>query len=266
MKTVMYEDKEILESLYNFMNAVKKKNPTFTFGVGKQMRHIMGKDPCFADLDVFTDEDTKPIGSIAIDRSDSYCVTSRLIQNDKYSEWSGWAFRTKRSQHINVAVKTAMKFLKPVGSDEIFHNQHDGFLRLLRSRKSKLTSGLESVLTGIGTTARLTEIKNMIEVGYTPRTPEFIRVVEYIKVNQAEMDAQASYNPTYAMVRIKNNGEVEYGYGTDLAQKQFTKVPSKDKLPQEILGKMFVLDIAEVGIFTEDVGVRTETNLYWVVL
>jgi hypothetical protein len=82
------------------------------------------------------------------------------------------------------------------------------------------------------------------------------------------MEAQANYNPPYTMVRIKDNGEAEYCSGDGVAQKEFItvpKVPSKDKLPEEILGKMAVLDITEVGTFIEDVGVRSAPNVYWVI-
>lgn len=276
MKSVMYQDREILESLYDFMNAVKKKNPVLLFTVSSSPRMVrnvrdeMGELKSYAtSIEVFTDEDShKSIGSIGIDHIDEYCVTSRLIENNKYSAWSGSSHNTKKSKHMNVAVKTATKFLKPVSANEVFNEYHDKFFKQLKAKKSKLNSGLESLLGGIGTTARLTEIKNMMELGYTPKTPEFKKVVEYIRDNQAEMEAQANYNPPYTMVRIKDNGEAEYCSGDGVAQKEFItvpKVPSKDKLPEEILGKMAVLDITEVGTFIEDVGVRSALNVYWVI-
>jgi len=276
MKSVMYQDREILESLYDFMNAVKKKNPVLLFTVSSSPRMVrnvrdeMGELKSYAtSIEVFTDEDShKSIGSIGIDHNEEYCVTSRLIENNKYSVWSGSSHNTKKSKHMNVAVKTATKFLKPVSANEVFNEYHDKFFKQLKAKKSKLNSGLESLLGGIGTTARLTEIKNMMELGYTPKTPEFKKVVEYIRDNQAEMEAQANYNPPYTMVRIKDNGEAEYCSGDGVAQKEFItvpKVPSKDKLPEEILGKMAVLDITEVGTFIEDVGVRSALNVYWVI-
>ena len=236
----------------------------------RNVRDEMGELKSYAtSIEVFTDEDShKSIGSIGIDHIDEYCVTSRLIENNKYSAWSGLSHNTKKSKHMNVAVKTATKFLKPVGANEVFNEYHDKFFKQLKAKKSKLNSGLESLLGGIGTTARLTEIKNMMELGYTPKTPEFKKVVEYIRDNQAEMEAQANYNPPYTMVRIKDNGEAEYCSGDGVAQKEFItvpKVPSKDKLPEEILGKMAVLDITEVGTFIEDVGVRSALNVYWVI-
>ena len=91
MKSVMYQDREILESLYDFMNAVKKKNPVLLFTVSSSPRMVrnirdeMGELKSYAtSIEVFTDEDSrKSIGSIGIDHIDEYCVTSRLIENNK---------------------------------------------------------------------------------------------------------------------------------------------------------------------------------------
>jgi hypothetical protein len=42
-------------------------------------------------------------------------------------------------------------------------------------------------------------------------------------------------------------------------------VDSIDKLPEEIRGKMFVLDVSEVNNFIEDVGMKTQEKQYWVI-
>ena len=45
-----------------------------------------------------------------------------------------------------------------------------------------------------------------------------------------------------------------------------TQVNSTADLPEDLRGKLFVLDVTDKGQFIEDVGMKQETGIYWVLL
>jgi hypothetical protein len=260
---------EMVTEIVEFMNEIKKKKPRLIFKPNERVRfgYMNSEEYKFAvgGFDIFSDDDPSvSIGQIYLESNDpyNYCVSSRLISNNKYSHWSTQDHRTKKSKHMATALKTAIKVLKPVELSEVFESQEDNFKQALHHSRDKLSHGIRNTLTGVSRGTIHQEMLNMISVGYTPVSKEFVDAMAYIKETHNEISRLQAYDPEYALVRVYTD-RVEYltkgkegnGVADDMS-----------KLPPDIAGKMFVLSIAEQDKFVEEIGVKREHNTYWVVL
>jgi hypothetical protein len=88
-------------------------------------------------------------------------------------------------------------------------------------------------------------------------------MMEYVIENKEKIDKYTDYNPNHYFVLIKDN---EVQYRLNIAKNDPPiKVPSKDALPDEIKGKLFVLDITDKQSFVEDVGLKENDGAYWII-
>jgi hypothetical protein len=156
-------------------------------------------------------------------------------------------------------VREGVKFLLPVGFDEIWNESHDKFDSNLKNKQQHIRATVTNKMR-IDPTAVFKEFLHMYATGYTPITNEFKDALAFVLGRQAEIEKYADYKPTTYMVWIKGN-EVLYGVKGD----EPVAVDSLDKLPEDIRGKMFVLDVSDVNNFIEDVGMKTQEKQYWVI-
>jgi hypothetical protein len=100
----------------------------------------------------------------------------------------------------------------------------------------------------------------MYNTGYIPKTPKMAEVIAYAVDNKAEIEKYYNYNPKKCMIWVRPNSVV---YEIDKIANQ---VNSTDELPEDLRGKLFVLDVTDKGEFVEDVGIKQDTGIYWVLL
>jgi hypothetical protein len=81
--------------------------------------------------------------------------------------------------------------------------------------------------------------------------------------NQEDIKKYVNYNPDHYFVLVKDN-EVQYRLNSSKGAEPY-KLPNKDALPDEIKGKLFVLDIADKQSFVEDVGLKENDGAYWII-
>jgi hypothetical protein len=247
------------------MNEIKKKQPLLQFMPSQSNRSKMYIHDANPSVTVYTHLDVghasapdNRVGQIGWD-SQSYIVSSRLIENGRYSHWSGSEHRSKKSKHMKNIVREAIKFLLPVGFDEIWEESFGKFEQSLRNKPTQLRSSVNNKMR-IDPTAVFKEFLHMYATGYAPITQEFKDALAFVVGKQEEINKYADYKPTTYMVWIKGNS-IQYGTTIDNA----TTVDSLDKVPEEIRGKMFVLDVSEVNNFIEDVGMKAHDKQYWVI-
>jgi hypothetical protein len=247
------------------MNEIKKKQPLLQFIPSQSNRskiYVHDTSPpttVFTYLDVFhTTAPDNRVGQIGYD-GQQYIVSSRLIENGRYSNWSGGEHRNKRSKHMKNMVREGVKHLLPIGFDEIWNESFGKFENNLRQKPQHLRATVGNKMR-IDPTAVFKEFLHMYATGYAPITDEFRDALAFVMGKQAEIEKYADYKPTTYMVWIKGNS-IQYGTKMDNA----TTVDSIDKLPEDIRGKMFVLDVSEVNNFIEDVGMKTQEKQYWVI-
>ena len=247
----------------DLLNAIKKKKPELIVIGGVNQRGTYLNDTrliLYAGLSIaYADMPNQEVGSISFD-GESYIVTSRLIENARFSSWNSREYHSKKSIHMNNIVKDAIKYLLPTQMQEVV-SASEGTMqnyayevreRARRSMNAKLRP-LEGVMRD--------EIFHMIASGYTPKNEELAKAMEYVKATEHEYDALCDFDPEKAFVWIKPN-EVIYRVGKDGDK----TVRSTDELPESIRGKLFVLMVGDAGKLIEEVGLKVKDNQFWVLL
>lgn len=247
------------------MNEIKKKQPLLQFLPSQANRSKMycyDTEPAtvvYTYLDVVhASAPDNRVGQIGYD-GQQYIVSSRLIENGRYSHWSGSEHRSKKSKHMKNIVKEGIKYLLPVGFDEVWNDSYNKFEHNLKQKPQHLRVTVTNKMR-IDPNAIFKEFLHMYATGYTPITDEFRDALTFVMGKQAEIEKYGDYKPTTYMVWVKGN-TIQYGTSIENA----VVVDSIDKVPEEIRGKMFVLDVSEVNNFIEDVGMKTQEKQYWVI-
>jgi len=104
------------------------------------------------------------------------------------------------------------------------------------------------------------ELLHMHNIGYIPNNPKMAQAIAYAVENKEELEKYYRYNPKKVMIWVRPNS-VTYQEG-----EQITQVNTTAELPEELRGKLFVLDVTDKGQFVEDVGIKQDTGIYWVLL
>ena len=249
--------------LLDLLNAIKKKKPDLiVVGGSRQMGHYVDNIliHTYRALDLaHANLPTQVVGSIGFD-GESYSVTSRLIENARFSPWSSYDHRTKKSKHMNKVVKEAIGVLLPTQFQEVVAESRDSFQRRISDIRDNAVLGMRRTLNGTMDYLR-DELFHMVASGYVPKNSQFKDAMEYVVSSKEEYERNQNYNPERAFVWIKPDCVM---YGKD--DKSLTEVKSTDDLPEDMRGKLFVLMVADKGTFIDDVGMKADDNKFWVIL
>lgn len=262
-----FSGETMASEVIKLMNEIKKKEPLLSFIPSKTNRskiYVHDTNPAtlvYTHLDVIhPSEPNHKVGSIGYD-GQQYIVSSRLIENGRYSHWSGNEHRSKRSKHMRNIVREAIKCLLPIQFKEVWQESEGKFARELSARTQHYRAAVSNKLR-IDPTAVFKEFLAMKERGYAPITKEFQDAIQYISEHQEDIGKYVDYKPTTYFIWVKPT-EVQYSTNP---KDEPTTIDSLDKLPEEVRGKMFVLDVSEKNNFIEDVGMKADTKQYWVVV
>jgi citrate lyase gamma subunit len=201
----------------------------------------------------------KLIGNIGFDSDGKYFVRSRLIQNEKYGQWNTSQHQSKFSKHMKNIVKEAMKALKPISYDEV-KVENEGAVNRAIDQRSRQVVAKSNACMKMDFVDVFPELLHMYNTGYIPSNPKFAEAIKYSVENKEELEKYYRYNPKKVMIWVRPNS-VTYQEG-----EQITQVNSVAELPEELRGKLFVLDVTDNGQFVEDVGLKQDTGIYWVLL
>lgn len=263
----LFLDNYPIDSQYvlDIYNAVKKKNPALVVtGGSRQGRKICGNSSehyaVYRGLDLaYANLPDQIVGTIGYEY-DQFFVTSRLIENAKYSQWSGRDYNTKKSKHMNNIVKEALKALLPTQFKEVISESDGKFHQNIREIRDKAVYNMRSNLNGTHNVLR-DELFHMVATGYVPKNPQVKRAMEYVVESKDEYERNESYDPPKTFVWIKPDSVM---YGKD--DKDMKEVRSIDELSEDIRGKLFVLMVADKGTFIDAVGMKADDNKFWVIL
>jgi hypothetical protein len=86
------------------------------------------------------------------------------------------------------------------------------------------------------------------------------QAIAYAVEHKEEVEKYYNYKPKKCMIWVRPNSVV---YEID---KVLNQVNTTAELPEDLRGKLFVLDVTDKGQFIEDVGVKQDTGIYWVLL
>ena len=259
-----YKGVTMASDAIKLMNEIRKKQPLLEFiPSDKHKIYVHDNTPptaVFTKLDAhYINEPNSNVGTIGFD-GQQYIVASRLIENGRYSHWSGQEHRMKRSKHMKNIVKESLKFLLPIQYGEMWEETAGKFEREVDDKPQRLRTTVANKMR-IDPNAIFKEFVHMYAQGYAPITKEFKEALAFTLEKQAEIEKYISYKPTTYMVWVKGN---EIQYSDKITDTPIT-VDSIDKLPEDIRGKMFVLDVSDKATFIEDIGMKAKDKLYWVV-
>jgi len=189
-----------------------------------------------------------------------YGITSINIDDGRHTYGGEGAY--KYSIHSKNIVRVAKKVFKPFTFDQIADRARRKFRQEIDSIGSRATWNLRN------NTCSDIDIfqEDLIELHYQGHNfvnPKVEKMVAFLVNNKTEIDKYLNYNPDHYFVLVKDN-EVQYRLNS-LKGESPRVVPSKDQLPDDIKGKLFVLDITDNQDFVEDVGLKENDGAYWII-
>lgn len=233
-----------------------KQGEAYTYNIPEECK----PEGIVYSLDLFFDDDpNNRIGVLGKERyNDKYFITNRNIVDGRnhYGRGEG---STKQSKHAKNILTIAKKTLKPLNIIQVL----DGFKREFESNVNNLRNQWSWNVNRHTDNAFNLAYEDMVHlksIGYVARTPKFSRAMDYLYENRANIDKYSNYDPHYHFVWVKPNSVEYIAKGHTEPQ----KVASLNDLPEDIRGKMFVLDITEEKQFIEDVGRKENKTAYWV--
>ena len=273
IQTVKINGIDTVEFLSNIMNDVAKVLPSISFkphnintwGVVKEEYPDGVCDSVFA----FHSSDlNNHIGILEVsnyyNNSDThkpkYGITSINIDDGRHTYGGEGAY--KYSIHAKNIVRVAKKVFKPFTFDQIADRARRKFRQEVDSIGSRATWNMRNN-TCSDIDVFKDDLINLHEKGHIFRSPKVAKRVEFLVNNQEDIKKYVNYNPDHYFVLVKDN-EVQYRLNSTKGEQPF-KVQSKDALPDDIKGKLFVLDITDKQEFVEDIGLKENDGAYWII-
>jgi hypothetical protein len=188
------------------------------------------------------------MGRIFIDKH-TYTQNQKIMQDN--FNLTGWV-RNKKMLTENIE--------EEVDGFENSDNLPEDVKELLDMWSDKLSHG-QGGYDAVG--EMLDDFENLFHMDYKPKNTKFKQMMEYVMANKEKIDKYRKYDPDHYFVLVKDN-EVQYRLNSAKGE-QPRKVPSKDDLPDDIKGKLFVLDIGDKQSFVEDIGLKENDGAYWII-
>lgn len=207
----------------------------------------------------------------------SYSVYSRTINNEKYRDGSDNFYRAMSSD-IERAVKNAKKHLRMYSPVEFAQMTAREFTCDIEDGTHKVQSAYNKARHEVQASADLyREIKHLMESGYKFLSAEFTTLAaSWMDTFKAWLDEQARIIPacfvhvsvvrdeqTFEVVEIEDAKGKLGNYAQVWADTKPKRYKSED-LPEDIMGKLSVLSLLEVGQYTGGVGKRVGETMFWV--
>jgi hypothetical protein len=273
IETVKFDGVDTVAGLVDLANTISKTIPNISFkrqninnyGVVKE---IYPDGVCDGLYAYHSDDVNNHIGIIEVtnyfNNTDThrakYGITSINIDDGRRTYGNEGSF--KYSVHTKNIVRVAKKAFKPFTFDQIANRAKDKFNREVGSLSSSMRWELRRE-TCDGYEYLLDDFENLFHLDYKPRNDKFKKMMEYVMANKDKIDKYLNYDPEHYFVLVKDS-EVQYRLNTTKGELPF-KVSNKDALPDEIKGKLFVLDITDKQEFVEDIGLKENDGAYWII-
>ena len=233
-----------------------KQGELFTYNIPEECK----SDGVVYSLDIyFEDDPNNRIGVIGVERyNEKYFITNRNIEDGRHQYGRGEG-ETKSSKHPKNIVSIAKKTLKPLNILQVIESYKREFEQHINGYRNKWSWEVNR-RTNDAYKVAYEDMIHLKSIGYEPRTQRFRDAMDYLYANRANIDKYSNYDPHYHFVWVKPNCVEFIAKG----EKESIRVASIDKLPEQIRGKMFVLDISDEKQFIEDVGRKENKTAYWV--
>jgi hypothetical protein len=273
IQTVKYNGVDAVEALIDLANDISKVVPNISFkqqnmntwGVVKE---LYPNGVCDGLYVYHSTDLNNHIGIIEVSNyfnnsashKPKYGITSININDGRNTYGKEGQF--KYSIHIKNIIRIAKKVFKPFTYDQIANRHKREFANHIDNLKNAIHWELRQNVCD-GYQHFINDFENLFHMDYKPSNDKFKKMMEYVMANKAKIDKYHNYNPNHYFVLVKDD-EVQYRLNTTKGEQPF-KVSSKDALPDDIKGKLFVLDITEGKDFVEDIGLKENDGAYWII-
>ena len=212
----------------------------------------------------------------------SYVVSSRHIKNHKYADYNDQHYMAM-SVNVDTAVRNAKKYLRPLTTkDMALDDQTEADMR----RKSKNTKSEMDVKRNNTLSDLLAKSNREKKIEYNPML-EYMRTLVKVGHEFTDKELESELLSYFKLEEdanaISNNGvDVDYvriyeKYGKQvfdvvpLIRKEYGRSDignlttyDKDKVPEDVMGKVSVLSMVENGHWVDDVGYRVDATMFYV--
>ena len=196
-----------------------------------------------------------------------FVIKSRKIENGKYNP--------HRDQYRMVmpalkhAVKQAKKYLLPYTVNELWFYTQDKYKDVRDKFRNTLILELRDLNADLGYSAYnnpskkiLEELKHMKDMGYVPKTSWLSGPLEKIDRVYAVQKQLDEFNPQVTFIRIADAGEHPVVYALTETNGVATAYDN-ETLPEDIAGRIAVLQTLEEDQYVEYVGYKYDRNTLW---
>jgi len=271
VKASKFSDVDTVDCLIDLANQISKVVPDISFKHGGMEKWGVNleKHPdgvCQALKIFHADDLNNHIGVIEVSNfyretdKPKYGISSINI-NDGRNTYNGDG-QHKYSINIKNIVRVAKKVLKPFTFNQIADRHKREFENNIDSLRNNINWQLRQNVCD-GYQHLIDDIENLYHLDYKPKNDKFKQMIEYVMNNKANIDKYRNYKPPHYFVLVKNN-LVQYRLMGDKLAEPFT-IRAKDELPDDIKGKLFVLDITDKQDFVEDIGLKQNDGAYWII-
>jgi|TARA_S200002703_G_C3752140_1_gene231422 hypothetical protein len=212
----------------------------------------------------------------------SYVISSRHIMNYKYADYNDQHYMAM-SINLSTAVRNAKKYLRPLTTkDMALDQQTESDMR----RKSKDTKSAMEVKRNNALSDLLAKSNRTLNIDYNPML-EYMRTLVTVGHEFTDKELESNLLSYFALEKdvsafSGNDIDVDYVRVYEKYGKQvFDVVPliredsyrsalgnlttyDKDKVPEDVMGKVSVLSMVENGHWVDDVGYRVDATMFYV--
>ena len=207
----------------------------------------------------------------------TYSVYSRTINNEKYKNSSDNFYRAMSSD-MERAVKNAKKHIRMYSPTEFAQMTAREFTSSVEDSTNEVESAWQRARREVtGSNDLYKEIKHLVECGHKFLSEEFnTMVASWLETAKAWSVEKHRKIPAYFVhVAVLRNEqtfeivEIEDAKGRlgNYSQVWADAKPQRfkaDDLPEDLMGKLSVLSLLDVGQYTQGVGKRVGETMFWV--
>ena len=213
---------------------------------------------------------------------DQYMVASRKITNEKYGDYQD-QFRMKMSSNMDTAIRNAKRFLRNFSPYEmaganakLLRSKANDVPEMLGSKFRKSMRGLfdheAGNRTGSFNGRMLTELRHLVDSDHGFVDGEFgHQLKQMFEMGDAWKESfQKTVNVYFVRVFEKFGKQTFQVTELDDVRDYNPRVSDQfltytDDLPEDIMGKLAVLSMTEDGNYVDDVGMRVDQGMFYVV-
>ena len=208
---------------------------------------------------------------------ENYVVYSHKIQNRKYSDHNDQYYMTM-SLHLKDGVKNAKRYLKNFTMFDIANETLGLVRRRFNSARHEVRRGADEIKGKLFTSdAMYREMEHLSNTGYAFLDPAFGQQVKDYVSSQQEKKVSDAKNLNLHLIKVYeklgeqhfdvvqiNDADDRFRLSLEDFPPEFIKTYIDETLPQELAGKLSVVNILTQDQYVEDVGYALGDGMYYV--